>query len=147
MRRVVHVSAIGAAADAPSRYLRSKGRGEAALKAAPIDLTILRPSVIFGARDSFLNLFARLQSVLPVLPLASGDARFQPVWVEDVASAIVALRSTTRARSARRSNAAGRACTPWRELVRSRRPLVGRVAAGARPARGAGPAAGLSSWS
>jgi uncharacterized protein YbjT (DUF2867 family) len=90
VRRVVHVSAIGAAVDAPSRYLRSKGRGEAALKAAPIDLTILRPSVIFGERDSFLNMFARLQSVLPVVPLASGEARFQPVWVEDVASAIVA---------------------------------------------------------
>jgi len=90
VKRVVHVSAIRAAIDAPSRYLRSKGRGEAALKAAPIDLTILRPSVIFGARDSFLNMFARLQSVLPVLPLASGEARFQPVWVEDVASAIVA---------------------------------------------------------
>jgi uncharacterized protein YbjT (DUF2867 family) len=90
VRRVVHVSAIGAAVDAPSRYLRSKGRGEAALKAAPIDLTILRPSVIFGQRDSFLNMFARLQSLLPVVPLASGEARFQPVWVEDVASAIVA---------------------------------------------------------
>ena len=90
VKRVVHVSAIGAAIDAPSRYLRSKGRGEAALKAAPIDLTILRPSVIFGERDSFLNMFARLHSVLPVLPLASGEARFQPVWVEDVASAIVA---------------------------------------------------------
>ena len=89
VRRVVHVSALGAAADAPSKYLRSKARGEAALKAAGLDLTILRPSVIFGERDRFLNLFAALQAIFPVVPLASADARFQPVWVDDVACAIV----------------------------------------------------------
>jgi uncharacterized protein YbjT (DUF2867 family) len=89
VRRVVHVSALGATADAPSRYLRSKARGEAALRAAGLDLTILRPSVVFGARDRFLNLFATLQAILPVLPLAGADARFQPVWVEDVARAVV----------------------------------------------------------
>ncbi|MBV9890185.1 MAG: complex I NDUFA9 subunit family protein [Rhizobacter sp.] len=88
VRRVIHVSALGVAADAPSRYLRSKARGEAALRAAPLDLTIVRPSVIFGERDRFLNTFALLQSVLPAVPLASAAARFQPVWVEDVAAAI-----------------------------------------------------------
>jgi uncharacterized protein YbjT (DUF2867 family) len=89
VRRLVHVSALGAAPDAPSRYLRSKARGEEVLKAAGLDLTILRPSVIFGERDRFINLFASLQSIFPVLPLASAGARFQPVWVDDVASAIV----------------------------------------------------------
>ena len=88
VRRVIHVSALGVAADAPSRYLRSKARGEAALRAAGIDLTILRPSVIFGERDRFLNTFALLQRLLPVVPLASASARFQPVWVEDVAAAV-----------------------------------------------------------
>lgn len=85
---LVHVSALGAATDAPSRYLRSKGRGEAALRDSGVALTLLRPSVIFGAGDQLLNLFARLQRWAPVLPLAGAEARFQPVWVGDVAEAI-----------------------------------------------------------
>jgi NADH dehydrogenase len=70
-------------------YQRSKAAGEAVLQAARLDLTLLRPSVIFGPQDRFLNLFARLQSVFPVMPLAGARTRFQPVWVEDVASAVV----------------------------------------------------------
>lgn len=93
VRRVVHVSALGVAANAPSDYLRSKAAGEAvwqqALGAAGGDLTILRPSVIFGADDRFTNLFARLQRLFPVLPLAGTQARFQPVWVGDVAQAVL----------------------------------------------------------
>ena len=91
VRRVVHVSALGAAADAPSMYQRSKAQGEAALVAGGLDLSILRPSVIFGAGDQFMNLFARLQSLFPVMPLAGAETRFQPVWVEDVAQALVQL--------------------------------------------------------
>ena len=90
VRRVVHVSALGVAADAPSNYLRSKAAGEAALQAAGLALTVLRPSVIFGAGDRFLNLFAQLQAAAPLIPLAGSDARFQPVRVDDVAAAIVA---------------------------------------------------------
>ncbi|MBL0917233.1 MAG: complex I NDUFA9 subunit family protein [Hydrogenophaga sp.] len=90
VRRLVHVSALGVAPDAPSHYQRSKARGEEVLRGANLDLTVLRPSVIFGAGDRFLNLFARLQALAPVLPLAGADARFQPVWVEDVAAAIAA---------------------------------------------------------
>ena len=89
VKRVVHVSALGVGPAAPSDYLRSKTAGEAVLQAAGLDLTVLRPSVIFGAHDRFLNLFATLQTVFPVMPLAGADARFQPVWVQDVAAAIV----------------------------------------------------------
>jgi NADH dehydrogenase len=89
VRRIVHVSALGAAPDAPSRYLRSKAAGEAALLTSELDVTILRPSVVFGEEDQFLNLFARLQAWAPVLPLAGAHARFQPVWVHDVARALL----------------------------------------------------------
>jgi NADH dehydrogenase len=85
----VHVSAVGVGPDAPSNYLRSKTEGETVLAAAGLALTVLRPSVIFGADDEFLNLFAALQAVAPLMPLAGGRARFQPVWVEDVAGAVV----------------------------------------------------------
>lgn len=98
VRQLVHVSALGANAEhhqsSPSMYLRSKGQGEAVLTKAAMgqpgfDLTLLRPSVIFGADDKFLNVFAKLQKAFPVMPLAGADTRFQPVWVEDVACAVV----------------------------------------------------------
>jgi NADH dehydrogenase len=89
VRRVIHVSALGVGPDAPSNYLRSKTEGEAALCTPAVDATLLRPSVVFGASDRFMNVFAALQALAPVVPLACSTARFQPVWVEDVASAIV----------------------------------------------------------
>lgn len=96
VRRLVHISALGAAPEtavsAPSRYLRSKSQGEAVLREAAgsggLQLTVLRPSVIFGSDDRFLNLFATLQRIFPLVPLAGAHARFQPVWVEDVAEAV-----------------------------------------------------------
>jgi NADH dehydrogenase len=89
VQRLVHVSALGADVQGPSMYQRSKARGEAVLQAAGLDLTVLRPSVIFGAEDKFLNLFADLQQFAPFMPLAGSGTRFQPVWVNDVAAAIV----------------------------------------------------------
>lgn len=88
--RLIHVSSLGAAVDAPSEYLRTKAAGEVALRSICPEATIFRPSVVFGRGDSFLTLFAGLLKQVPVVPLACPDARFQPVWVEDVVSAVVA---------------------------------------------------------
>lgn len=92
VRRMLHVSALGADQQGPSLYQRSKAQGEAALQSEVVhglQLTVLRPSVIFGADDAFINLFARLQAFAPLVPLAGAHTRFQPVWVQDVAKAIV----------------------------------------------------------
>ena len=89
VRRVVHVSALGVALDGPSRYQRSKACGEAVWAASGLDVALLRPSVIFGAEDRFLKLFAQLQRLAPLMPLAGAQARFQPVWVDDVAQAVL----------------------------------------------------------
>lgn len=133
--RLLHISALGAdaatAQTAPSRYLRSKGRGEAVLQAAAaqgLQLTLLRPSVIFGADDRFLNLFASLQRVFPFMPLAGANARFQPVWVEDVAAA-VACCLEDRGSIGRTYELCGPAVMTLRELVQ----LAGRSAGVPRP--------------
>jgi NADH dehydrogenase len=89
--RFVQISAIGASADSPSAYARTKAAGEAAVRSAFPAATILRPSVIFGPEDGFFNLFAGLARMAPVLPLyGGGTTRFQPVYVQDVADAVVA---------------------------------------------------------
>jgi len=84
--RIVHMSALGAGADAASAYQRSKAAGEAVVAESGLAWTIFRPSVIFGRGDTFLNLFAKLVQVFPVIPLAGAHARFQPVFVGDVAA-------------------------------------------------------------
>lgn len=88
---LVHVSAIGVSETALSEYSRSKAAGEAAVRGAFPAATIIRPSVIFGQEDGFFNLFGGMARMLPALPLfGGGKTRFQPVYVADVADAIVA---------------------------------------------------------
>ena len=86
---LVHISAIGADEASDSRYAESKGEGEAAVLAAFPSAVILRPSVIFGNEDQFFNRFASMARMGPILPLVGAATRFQPVHVEDVASAAV----------------------------------------------------------
>jgi uncharacterized protein YbjT (DUF2867 family) len=98
IKRLLHMSALQANKYAPSQYLKSKATGEAAINefSKKLDITIFKPSVIFGRGDSFINLFANLVKFLPVIFLAKPDAKFQPIWVEDVAQCFVnALENTT----------------------------------------------------
>jgi uncharacterized protein YbjT (DUF2867 family) len=89
VRRLVHLSGIGADRASPSPYVRARAIGEHDVRAAFPEATILRPSVIFGPGDAFFNLLARLTRVLPVLPLfGTGATRLQPVYVCDVAEAV-----------------------------------------------------------
>jgi len=87
-RALVQISAIGADPDSASAYGRSKGQGEAAVRAAFPGATIVRPSILFGAEDGFVNRFAAMIAALPAVPVVRGSVRFQPAWVADVARAI-----------------------------------------------------------
>ncbi len=90
VQRLVQVSAIGADPASPSLYAQSKAAGEAAVLAAFPQATILRPSLLFGAEDAFFNRFGAMAMSLPVMPVICGDTRFQPVYVGDVADAVLA---------------------------------------------------------
>ena len=92
VRRLVHTSALGASAASPSQYARTKAAGEAAVREAFPEASIIRPSIVFGPEDDFFNRFAMMAKISPALPLiGGGTTRFQPVYVDDVAAAIVTL--------------------------------------------------------
>jgi NADH dehydrogenase len=117
IRRLLHMSALGADSNGPSMYQRSKGDGEAIVRACTLDWTIFRPSVVFGPEDQFLNMFATLARWFPVLPIGGADVRFQPVWVGDVADAFV--NSLDRRATHRKTyELAGPRIYTLRELVR-----------------------------
>jgi len=131
VRRYVHMSALGADSKGPSMYQRSKGDGDAAVRDSGLDWTIFQPSVIFGPEDRFLNTFAMLASIAPVLPIANVETRFQPIWVGDVADAFV--NALDKSRTIHRTyELAGPKIFTLRELVQfaadasgHRRPVVG----------------------
>lgn len=133
VRRLLQMSALAAATDAPSAYLRSKGEAERIVRDSGLDWTIFRPSVIFGPGDSFLNLFALLSRLMPVLALASPNAKFQPVYAGDVAEAFA------RALTDRRSYGCSyELCGPRRYTLRELVSWVGRVTGRPRPVIGLG---------
>ena len=128
VRRLLHMSALGADSNGPSKYQRTKGEAEALVRASDLDWTIFRPSVVFGRGDRFLNMFATLLRLLPVVLLGSASARFQPVFVEDVAAAFVRSLSD-RGTFGRSYDLCGPKVYTLRELVR----LVGTIAGHRRP--------------
>jgi uncharacterized protein YbjT (DUF2867 family) len=134
IRRLLHMSALNADPGAPSAYLRSKGEAEGIVRLSGLDFTIFRPSVIFGREDRFLNLFAKLQQLFPVLFLAMPRARFQPVFVEDVAMAYA--ESLTRLESFGAAyDLVGPKVYELRQLVK----YVGELTGHRRPVIGLGP--------
>ncbi|MGG5822879.1 complex I NDUFA9 subunit family protein [Falsiroseomonas sp. HW251] len=128
-RAFVHLSAIGADPSSPSLYARSKAAGEAGVREAFPEATILRPSVVFGPEDDFFNRFAAMAR-LPFMPVVSGGTRFQPVYVGDVADAVAAAIADPSARGKTFELGGPRAMT-MREVLRfildttrRRRPMI-----------------------
>jgi uncharacterized protein YbjT (DUF2867 family) len=122
IQRLLHMSALKAESHAPSEYLRSKAKAEQLVRESGLQWTIFCPSVIFGEGDSFLNLFSSLLNVAPVMPLAGANAKFQPIWVEDVAQAF-AIGIDNRATFNQTYNLCGPTIYTLRELVQ----LVARI--------------------
>lgn len=91
VERLIHVSALGARADSPSVYARSKAEGECMVGRAMPEAVIIRPSLIFGVDGAFPAMFARMARFLPVMPVFGATTRFQPVWVGDVADGMVRI--------------------------------------------------------
>lgn len=117
VERVVHVSAIGADPGSPSVYARTKAAGEAALRQAFPSATVLRPSIVFGPEDGFFNRFAAMAQFLPALPLiGGGHTRFQPVYVGDVADAVMAALTRDDCRG-RTFELGGPSVRTFRELL------------------------------
>jgi uncharacterized protein YbjT (DUF2867 family) len=127
VQRLLHISALGASEEAPSGYLRSKAAGEKAIQAFQGDWTVLRPSVVFGPHDAFLNLFARLSQVLPLIALGRADARLQPVYVGDVIESLWQCLGPKASEAAQKTlDLAGPQSYSLAELVRYAATLQGR---------------------
>jgi len=88
---LIHMSAIGADLQSPSRYGRSKAEGEQAVREAFPAATILRPSIVFGREDAFINRFAGMIQMLPIVPIIGGETKFQPIFVGDVADTVAKI--------------------------------------------------------
>lgn len=133
VRRLLHMSALAAGPNAPSAYLRSKAEAERVVQHSGLDATVFRPSVIFGPDDRFLNLFAALLQMLPVMLLASPGARFQPVYVDDVTAVFVRALADPST-----FGASYELCGPKRYTLRELVAYVGKTTGHPRPIIGLG---------
>ncbi|HEX8535810.1 MAG TPA: complex I NDUFA9 subunit family protein [Allosphingosinicella sp.] len=114
---LVHISAIGADPESPSAYGRSKGEGEEAVRAAFPNATIMRPSLVFGREDNFVNRFAGMARVAPVLPVIRGAVKFQPVYAADVGKAVTAAALDPHSHGGRTYELGGPRVLTMRELM------------------------------
>ena len=114
---LVHISAIGADPNSPSRYGSSKGEGEQAVQAAMPSATIMRPSVLFGREDNFINRFAGLSRLSPILPVIRGQTKFQPVYAADVGKAVAAAALHPRDHGGKTYELGGPQVLTMRELM------------------------------
>ena len=124
---LVQVSAIGAKLDSPSLYGRTKAEGEAAARAAFPAATIIRPSIVFGAEDAFVNRFARMIEIAPAVPILRAATRFQPVFAADVAKAIASAALDGRTYGGRTFEIGGPEVIAMGELVRRIATMIGRT--------------------
>ncbi|MDB5679288.1 complex I NDUFA9 subunit family protein [Sphingomonas bacterium] len=122
----VDISTIGADPESPSKYYATKGAGETAARAAFPAATILRPSVVFGPEDKFINRFAAMVAGLPVVPVLKPGARFQPVHVVDVAKAVARVLADPAAHAGKTYELAGPEVVTMGELVRWLATSIGR---------------------
>lgn len=114
---LVHISAIGADPSSPSRYGSSKGQGEQAVRAAMPSVTVMRPSVLFGREDNFINRFAGLSRLSPILPVIRGQTKFQPVYAADVGKAVAAAALHPRDHGGKTYELGGPQVLTMRELM------------------------------
>jgi NADH dehydrogenase len=135
VKRLLHMSALGADVNGPSAYQRTKGAGEAAVRASGLEWTVFRPSVVFGRGDAFVNLFAKLLRFSPIVLLGCPNARLQPVFVEDVAQVFVQAL-TERDSFGRAYDLCGPKAYTLRELITE----IGNISGKPRPIIGLGDA-------
>jgi uncharacterized protein YbjT (DUF2867 family) len=127
VRRLLHMSSLGADSNGSSMYLRSKGDGEKVVRESNLATTIFRPSVVFGPEDNFLNQFAFLERIFPVIPLACSQAKMQPIFVGDVAKAFANVLDLDAA-AGRVYELAGPTVYTLEELVRFSGAAIGKHA-------------------
>lgn len=123
-QQMVHISAIGADAHSASAYARSKAAGESAVRAAFPKAVILRPSIVFGPEDDFFNRFAGMAGISPALPIVAGHSRLQPVYVGDVADAVMKVLALKEAGST--FELGGPQVKTFRELMELLLAVIGR---------------------